>query len=179
MVFCTLTSDRLTMRKFASEDAFSLHSLANDIEVADTCLLPHPYTIEMAFSWIDSIPNQLHEKGNYIWAIINENSEFIGTIGLHPEPHNKSVVEIGYWLGKKYWGRGYITEAIAQVVRFGFRIARFHKIYAKCFPRNTASLKALESNGFTREGMLKSHIRHFEKYEDTYIYSMLDEEYKK
>lgn len=178
MVFCTLTSDRLTMRKFCIEDAEALYNLAKEKEVADTCLLPHPYTPDMASAWINSQKELLSEKGYYIWAVLNENSDLIGTIGLHPEPINKSVAEIGYWFGKAFWGKGYATEAIEQVLRFGFKIPRFHKIYAKCFTRNIASYKALEKNGLVREGMLKSHIFHLDTYEDIYIYSLLKEDYK-
>lgn len=65
---------------------------------------------------------------------------------------------LGYWMGKRFAGQGYMTRGIAAVLPFLFHGLRLHRIEAACLPHNHASLRILEKNGFTREGYARKYL---------------------
>lgn len=172
-----IITEKIRLRKFTLNDADRVRLLAGNELVADTCLLPHPYSIDMAESWINSHHSLFIENRHHIWAICCENSDDIcGSIGLHNAMQN-TVAEFGFWLGKDYWNKGIASKAAAEVVKFGFSELNLLKIYAQVFTRNVASIRVLEKTGFSREAFLKSHIYHRNKFEDIYIYSIFNSDY--
>jgi RimJ/RimL family protein N-acetyltransferase len=87
------------------------------------------------------------------------NGKLIGGAGIHPQEMNlKYNAEIGYWLGQEYWGNGYATEVVQQLISIAKESKKFHKLFARTFEGNLASEKVLIKNGFVHEGTLKEHI---------------------
>ena len=66
---------------------------------------------------------------------------------------------VGYWLGEDFTGRGYMTEALRAIIRFGFRQVGLHRIEACCLPANVASKSLLLRAGFTEEGYARAYLR--------------------
>jgi RimJ/RimL family protein N-acetyltransferase len=83
----------------------------------------------------------------------------IGNIRLGPTVKEHARSPIGYLIGEKlYWNKGYGTEAIQRVVRYGFESLGLEKITAGCYENNLGSSKALEKSGFTLEARMPRSV---------------------
>jgi RimJ/RimL family protein N-acetyltransferase len=96
----------------------------------------------------------------------------IGAVGLRVD-RDHARAELGYWIGKPYWGRGYATEAARAALRWGFDSLGLERIYAYHFARNAASGRVLRKIGMTPEGIARRHVRKWGEYHDSPLYSIL------
>ena len=174
-----LQTKRLTLRPLQVSDAPDVHRLVGAAEVAfNTLRIPHPYPEGAAEQWIASHENDLEDTSEVVFAIVaRDSNEFAGVIGLLPKPFD--TAEIGYWIGVPYWGRGYATEAVGAVIRYGFEERAFNRIDATVFTRNPPSCRVLEMNGLTFEGVLRQSVRKGDDYLDTRMYSILRSEFQR
>lgn len=114
---------------------------------------PHPYTMADARHWIEG---QQAAAATMQWAI-EVARHAAGGIGLDPRDDvNRIAVEIGFWLGEEFWGRGIVTEAVGAVTRHAFFTLGFERVFAEIFAWNPASMRVLEKNGYRQEGRLRS-----------------------
>jgi RimJ/RimL family protein N-acetyltransferase len=143
-----LATARLLLRRPCEADIPALVELANDLEVARTLSrLPHPYDATHARFFLEKVlPRE------FVWAItLRAEGTFIGVIGLTPDPEAKSA-ELGYWLGRRFWGRGFATEAGIAVVEHAFKALRLAKLTAGYMTDNRPSGRVLEKLGFVKTG---------------------------
>jgi RimJ/RimL family protein N-acetyltransferase len=169
-----LTTQRLLLRAFALSDAADVERLAGDFAIADTTLeIPHPYLPGMAEEWF-STHGPKFEAGEMIALAITarDGGELIGAVGLGIRQRFDRA-ELGYWIGKPYWGRGYATEAATALMEYGFRELGLNRIFAVHFRRNPASGRVMQKLGMTQEGLFRQHIKKWDRYEDEVIYGML------
>ena len=116
-----LETERLLLRKWTEEDADSLFEYAKDPEVGPIAGWPPHRSREES---LDVIRNVLN--GRECYAICEKgNPKAIGAIELILNRHNNTEnhdeeCELGYWLGKPFWGRGYMPEAAREMIRHGF-----------------------------------------------------------
>ena len=92
---------------------------------------------------------------------LKETGEIIGGVvlkGLGDENAYK-VGEIGYWLGRKYWNRGYAVEAVSLMLDYAFRQLKLRKVFARVYQPNILSVKLLKKLGFKKEAVLKEHVK--------------------
>lgn len=84
-----------------------------------------------------------------------ESGAFIGCAGLHGRPQG---LELGYWIGRPYWGRGYATEAAHALVDLAFRASAIERLHVSCRVINSASRRVIHKCGFqyAGQGMLES-----------------------
>ncbi|MCX7304218.1 MAG: GNAT family protein [Hyphomicrobiales bacterium] len=80
---------------------------------------------------------------------------------------------IGYWVGEKYAGQGYMVDALDLLAGHAFDTMRLHRIEAACIPGNTRSVRVLEKAGFTREGLLRSFLKINGSWQDHYLYALI------
>ena len=179
----TLQTQRLILRPFTLADAPDVQRLAGAREIAATTLsIPHPYEDGMAQDWINTHATAFEQGRVVNFAIalravpsaiaLRESGELCGAIGLGIDADNNQA-ELGYWLGKPYWGQGYCTEAARAVVRYGFEILGLHRIHSAHFPHNPASGRVMQKIGMHYEGCRPQHIRKWEKFEDLVQYGIL------
>lgn len=86
------------------------------------------------------------------------------------------AVTLGYWMGEPFAGNGYMTEAVAVAVRYAFDELRLHRVEAACLPHNVASIRVLERNGFTREGIARRYLRINGIWQDHILFGLLSED---
>ena len=141
-----------------------------------TLRIPFPYRRQDADDFFDWATARATE-GHALFAV-EVDGQLAGTVGLHPEPQHHRA-EIGYWLGKAFWGRGLVTEAAAEVVRWAFEEQQFNRIYAAVFPENIASRRVLEKLGFTYEGTLRQHQCKWGVFKDEIRFGILADEWRK
>ncbi|WP_294226741.1 GNAT family protein [uncultured Chryseobacterium sp.] len=165
------------LRAWKKEDLKSLVKYANNLSIAKnmTDMFPHPYSEADGMSFIEfaTQPGSAH-----IFAI-EVDGEAAGGIGIHPQHdiHRKNA-ELGYWLGKPFWGMGIISRAIRQALDFAFRNYNdIDRIFARPFGSNTASQKVLEKNGFVREAHFEKTLIKNGELQDELVYAVRRENF--
>ena len=174
-----LITDRLLLRPFTLADAPLVQLLAGDRDIASNTLnIPHPYEDGMAEEWI-STHHEKFERGELVnFAIVLRNDDvLIGAIGLVINQQHENA-ELGYWIGKPYWGNGYCTEAAKAVLHYGFTALGLNRIHAFHMSRNPASGRVLEKIGMKYEGCLRQHGKRWGVFEDLEMYAILKSEYE-
>lgn len=154
-----LEAERLILRPFMLSDAPVVTALASNKNIYDTTLnIPHPYTEDMAVSWIRNHPEDVTERKLYHWAIVRkEDRALLGciSIGIRPNPQ---MGEIGYWLGEPYWSKGYGTEAAKAIMAYGFNTIGLNKVYGRHFVSNPASGAIMKKCGMQLEGVHRDDV---------------------
>lgn len=172
----TLKTDRLVLRGFRLTDVDAIQALANDVDIArNTLNIPHPYRREDAEDWIASHPDQLQRRKAVTYAVTTREEGgggLVGAVGLILELEHERA-ELGYWIGRPYWGRGYATEAARAVIGWGFGALELHRIHASHFPRNPASGRILRKLGMRHEGTLREHVKKWDEYLDLERFGVL------
>lgn len=152
-----LKTERLLLRPFTLEDAPRLTELVSAWDVARmTSRIPHPYSPELAVTWIATHESNRAAGTDYPLAI-TLGGQCIGCVGLHRAPGKDwgltgDILEIGYWIGVPYWGRGYASEAAGVMVDWGFTGLDQPVLGAGHFADNPVSRRVLEKIGFTPAG---------------------------
>jgi len=148
----TLETERLILRPLCDNDALNLSRVANDWNVAKfLSSMPHPFTLEVAKNFIQDSNKSYLENENIVFAIVKKNSnEIIGIIELDLNSKDNHATA-SYWIGKDYWDRGYTTEALEEIVRFGFEDLNIHRITSHHFHNNPASGKVMQKVGLKLE----------------------------
>ena len=116
---------------------------------------------------------------SYIFCInLFGTNQFIGLIGLNIGKLNYRIAEVWYKTHPEHWKNGYTTEALFEILRFGFYTLKLHRIEAGCAVQNLASIRVLEKAGMTREGLKREILPIRGKWIDNYFYSILEREFK-
>jgi len=175
----TLKGELINIRQLRRSDAESITKHANDARVAKYLpMLPHPYSLKDAHEYINSSFRKARKKTCYYFGIeLPESGEIIGGISLRNINLPDSNAETGYMLGRKFWGRGYASEALQLVLRFAFVELDLHRVYAVVQETNKASIKMLERAGFTHESVMREANRMNNRWHDVYSYGILKDEF--
>lgn len=150
-----LVTERLVLRPPHHDDIVELAELANSWRIAEMLgRMPHPYGEREARSFVEGAALPQGSGCNYALSLA-ENGAFIGCAGLHG---GADGLELGYWVGEPYWGRGYATEAAHALVDLAFRATPIDRLHVSCRVINTASRRVIHKCGFqySGQGMLES-----------------------
>ena len=146
MLMKEIRTERLLIKTPEIDDKFELTQLINDKDVIKWLSeIPFPYTLSHAEEFIERSRERVLKQESYNFMIFQD-KKMIGGIGLS-EFNNKSC-QVGYWLGKKYWGNGFATEALKSILDFGFDQLNLEKIYAAYKIGNEGSIRVLAKCGF-------------------------------
>lgn len=103
------------------------------------------------------IMNEIFLNKETVWGIeLKEPKKIIGSIGLIDDPKRQydRVKMIGYAIGEAYWGKGFMTEAVEEVIKYGFEELNLAAISAYCYPFNERSKRIIAKCNFNYEGTL-------------------------
>ena len=180
MVVNTLETPRLLLRPFHASDIPDIVQLLQDPDIAKTTLnIPYPYSEEDARAWLDIQEKERKTGTGYTFAILRkEDQRLIGAIDIRPDLHNWRA-EIGYWIGKPFWGRGYATEAAQAIIRFGFEELSLNRIYATHFADNPASGRVMQKVGMVYEGTMRQYTFKNHRFQDHALYAILREDWER
>lgn len=174
--FQNLETERLLLRRVVNEDVNEIFALRSDQEVMKYIPRPLVKTEEEALAHIAMIDEKIDSNEGINWAItLKDNPKLIGIIGHYRIRPEHFRAEIGYMVLPEYQGKGIISEAIKEVVKYGFEVMKLHSIEAIIDPENFASEKVLQKNGFVKEAHLKENEYYEGRFLDTVIYSILNE----
>ena len=181
--FPVLTTERLILSRPVEGDMqHIIHYLDSDkVYSENTANIPYPYKeADAEFLIHEVVDKGFENETDFVFAIRNkENGLIMGLIGIHHWDKANQKAEIGYWLGKEFWNKGYVTEAMTEVLAFGFKVLNLNKMFANFFPHNPASGRVMEKSGMRQEAVLKQEIYKNGKFLDFVRYSILKEDFKK
>lgn len=174
-----LSTERLVLRPFTLADGPVVEDLAGAREVADTTLaMPHPYPAGGGAMWISTHADNWSRNSVLALAVCDRQSQdLLGAVSLHVDEMHRHG-EIGYWIGAKYWGNGYATEAARAMVDYGFTELGLHRVQARHFIRNPASGRVLQKIGMTLEGTHRDLYVRWDQFETVDVYAVLESEWR-
>lgn len=117
----TLESNRLILREITINDAGDMFAYACDPDVSRYTTWESHQSVEDTLKFINVVLTK-YELKELTWGIVDKyDGQFIGTAGYVYINSTHSRAEIGYALSKKYWGQGIMTEAVQEIIRYGFQ----------------------------------------------------------
>lgn len=173
--FPNLETERLLLRRVDSNDINEIFALRSNPETMKYIPRPLVKTDEDALEHIAMIDSKIDSNEGINWAItLKDNPKLIGIIGHYRIKPEHYRAEIGYMLLPEYQGKGIISEAVKEAVKYGFNVMNLHSIEAIIAPDNYGSAKVLEKNGFVKEAHLRENEFYEGRFLDTVIYSILN-----
>ena len=177
-----LETENLILRKFTMEDARPMFdNWASDPEVTKYLTWPAHESIAITEMVLRDWVSGYERADQYKWAIVPKdgNGEPIGSIDTVRLEDHICAAEIGYCMGKAWWGRGLMTEALKAVVDYLLGEVGMNRVSARHDPGNVGSGKVMQKAGMTYEGTLRQCDRNNLGICDAACYSILREEWKK
>ena len=153
-----LETERLILRRWKESDAEDLYIYASNPDVGPIAGWPPHQSVEES---LDVIKNVLNGKEAYA-ICLKEDGKAIGAIELKLNDHTDMTerddeCELGYWLGKLFWGQGFMTEAAREILRHAFEDICMSKVWCGYYEGNAKSKHVQEKVGFkyqwTTEGV--------------------------
>ncbi|HWJ77546.1 MAG TPA: GNAT family protein [Niallia sp.] len=136
------------------------------------------YTLEYQQKLIQSWKENTNNDVSYHFGIfLKENDSLIGSVNLYQvkrEPVYNAIV--GYVLDQDQNGKGYMTEAVKQLVDFAFKELHLHRLEAGVMPHNIGSIRVLEKAGFHKEGIAKSNVKINGQWKDHQVLAIINPE---
>ena len=173
--FHNLETERLILRRVDNNDYKEVLSLRSNPETMKYIPRPLLKNQDDALAHILMIETKIQNNEGINWAItIKGDPKLIGVIGHYRIQLENYRAEIGYMILPEFNGQGIVTEAVKEVVKYGFEIMKLHSIEAVIDPDNVASANVLEKNGFVKEAHLKENEFHEGRFYDSVIYSILN-----
>ncbi|MEW8979063.1 MAG: GNAT family protein [Symbiobacterium sp.] len=174
----SVETERLVLRKVSLDDVADQFAWTSDPLVTQFLTWGperSPAETERSIRYILS----LYAQGQVSpWAVVlKETGRQIGSCGFNWWSPVHRRAEISYMLNRHYWGRGFATEAVAAVIRFGFERMDLNRIEALVSPANLASRRVLEKVGMRPEGILREAINVKGVFADHIMYSLLRREW--
>lgn len=158
------------LREWRSDDIISLQKHADNRKISQFLRdrFPFPYTIEDAVEWT----NLMQQQTPVINFAIEIDGQAAGGIGFEQRSDIfRKTLEIGYWLGEEYHGRGIMPQAIKLMVDYAFTKFDVIRIEAGVFSNNPRSMRVLEKCGFIKEGIKKNSIVKYDEVLDEHLYA--------
>ena len=173
-----IKSERLILRKLSYSDQKDIFEYAKNPRVADHLLWEAHQNEFDTIQFLNLVYEAYNHNNAAPWGIeIKSSKKIIGTIGFVNYYNDKKEAEIGYALSENYWGKGLVTEALREVLKFGFVKMNLDLITARCKPVNTASFRVLEKCHFDFEGIIEQQMEIKGKLEDMRMYSLTKKAY--
>lgn len=161
------------LRGLRPEDAVAWHAYLSDPLVTEFTSYP-AISLPAVQSLIARCRDGYAAGSSCTWAVVNEADDFlIGTCGFNQLSRSQGWAELTYDLARRYWGRGFIAQAVRACLSWAFEQPEFNRVQALVMVGNTRSERVLERAGFTREGCLRAYRTCRGQPRDYWIFSTL------
>jgi RimJ/RimL family protein N-acetyltransferase len=148
-----LETERLLIREYVAEDWLAAHAYRGDLEVARYMAPRVAENLEQTRAWLEETRRRSAQPSRRLYDLavtLRSDGRLIGQIWIEPLAADSPAADemsVGYMLHRDHWGRGYATEAVRAIVRFGFEALGARQVSARCFEANRASARVLEKAG--------------------------------
>ena len=153
-----IETGRLLLRPVVLGDAPAMHrNWTGDDEVTKYLTWPTHASVEVTEGFVRYLLSCYEDPKNYCWGIVlkGESTEPIGMISVVAMNEEVDSIQIGYCLGRKFWGRGIMTEALGAVIDFAFDVLGAQRVEARHDVNNPASGAVMRKCGMVYEGTLR------------------------
>jgi ribosomal-protein-alanine N-acetyltransferase len=176
--FPKLITERLVLRGPLEKDIQPVFDIHADLDVMRYYGVEPYDSLEKSKKHLDWLAKIHKEETGLRWIItLKDEDTYIGDVGFYDWEKKHRRAEIGYILGKPYWGKGIMTEAIRAALDYGFNEMNLNRIQALIDPRNDASKRVAEKHGFKYEGTFRDYEYEYGDFIDLGMYSVLKREY--
>ena len=174
-----LETARLILRRFELSDAGAVfRNWAGDPVVTKYLTWPTHRNVSDSEQILSEWTASYSRENFYNWCIeLRSAGEPIGSIGAVSINEDLNMAQIGYCIGRKWWGQGYVPEALRELVRFFFEETEVNRIEARYDPRNVNSGKVMAKAGLIYEGTMRQADRTNQGICDAAYYAILAEDY--
>lgn len=171
-VFHELTSENIQFKALNIKDTEAIHEYASDPDVKRFIGWPLSKTLEDTRDLVNDMIKK-EEVGTHLYASVSEKTtdKIIGTVMIFNFDKDANHGEIGYVFHRSYWNQGYCSKSIALLASYAFNNAHLRKLHARVVNANMGSIKVLEKNGFTKEGLLKDYYNIEGNYYDLILFA--------
>jgi RimJ/RimL family protein N-acetyltransferase len=171
-----LKTERLILRPTTLLDLDYIHKLHSLKETNEFNTLGIPSAVEetkvLLEKWI--FENNKEFTTHFTFAIeVNTGNQIIGLIGINLGKVKYKNAEVWFKFHKDHWNKGYATESLKKIIRFGFDELNLHRIEAGCAVGNIGSIRVLEKTGMTREAHTRKLLPLSSGWSDNYGYAIL------
>ncbi|MFJ8413624.1 GNAT family N-acetyltransferase [Bacillus paramycoides] len=174
-MFPLLKTDRLILRELTEEDATGILHCFSNTEVLRYYGQKPLENVDQVKQIINNFKLSYNARNGIKWGIELKNKKgLIGTVGFHDWSSEHKRANISYAFFPEHWGNGYATEAVSEVISYGFRTLHLKRIGAIVFLENEASSKVLIKLGFEKEGVLKNYMYQENIPYDTNVYAITE-----
>lgn len=174
-----IETDRLILRRYVIEDADAMYkNWASDSEVTKFLTWQPHSSVDVSRGIIENWLKEYSDEKYYQWAIVLKanGNEPIGDISVVHMKEDISMVHIGYCLGRAWWRRGIMSEALKAVMDFMFDTVEVNRVESRHDPMNPNSGKVMQKCGMKYEGTLRSADRNNQGICDACYYALLRSE---
>lgn len=177
-IFPELESQRLIYREVHLGDVEDIFNIYSDPEVAKYDWYKPIATKDDALSIINRYRREFQDKEEITWGVARKSdNKIIGYCCLGTFNDDSRRSEIGYGFNRYEWNKGYATETIKVLTKFGFKIMDLNRIEATVTLGNDASVKALKKANFLQEGIVRERSIMKGKFEDDVILAIIKKDY--
>lgn len=170
--------ERVRLRPLLEADVPALFEIFRDPEVMRYWSSPPLADIAAAHALLADIRGHFEAKTLFQWGVARlDDDRVVGTTTMFQIDHDHRRAEIGFALGRAYWGQGYASDAVTALIRFAFDSLDLHRIEADPDPQNAASIGVLVKQGFKREGLLRERYFLNGEPQDAEYYGLLRREW--
>ena len=173
-----IKTSRLVLRWTSEDDIDSIYEIFSDPQVMRYWSVTPLMNREAAAQMQREIAEGNLKDSAWKWGLaLSDSNKLIGTCTLFNLNLSNGRAEIGYAMGRPYWGNGYMNEALKALVKHAFDVVQLRRLEADVDPRNTASIRTLERLGFQREGYLRERWHVGGEIQDALFYGLLKREW--
>ena len=177
--FPNLHTERLFLRALTPADLEFVYQHFSDPDVTRYLHDEEPVSTREDAQEIIDFYTRPGVKYHNRWVVVSKsNNQPIGTCGYHKWQERHFRAEIGYDLEPASWNQGYMTEALTEVLEFGFEKMGLNRIEALVHSQNLASIRLLQKLGFQKEGYLRDYYYQGGEFHSSLTFSLLRKEWR-
>jgi [ribosomal protein S5]-alanine N-acetyltransferase len=172
---------RLQLREFEETDAEAARALDSDPQVVRFMVYDvlddagTQAAMRKSIERAQATPRTVYELAV---TLKPDTHVYVGKVGLCIRRPEHREADVWFQLRQDLWGRGYVTEAMQPLLRYGFETLHLHRIYGDCDPRNAGSAAVMRKLGMTLEGHLRQNWWLKGEWCDSHIYGLLEDEWR-
>lgn len=169
-----LHTRRLRLRPLTDRDGDDIHALSRLPDVMRYTSMP-PQTRGASDAFLAMWLSNMRAGSVVSWTVRTPGDVFLGQASIFDIEDRKCSGEIGYLLMPEAWGKGYASEVVAALIRYGFHYRKLARLNADVDPANRASARVLEKHGFVREGARRATGYKEGAFYDSVLYGLVNE----
>jgi len=169
-----LNTERLVLRPLNPGDARAIHLMMSDAEVMAYWDVGKGEDPAVTGDIVQRQLNEMEQSRGFFWAMEREGDhKFVGVCGLSEIDRRHARAEVGFMVGRAFWGEGYTFEAMHAVIAHAAIVLRLRRLETRTQIGNVRAIRLLERLGFKREGLMRGYVERDGERRDCLLFGLL------